>query len=91
MSVNVDDPGKRRAVALGLGAAIAAVALIGKGQVSAITVGALAGVLAAAKPAGASDTSLDADLRLAVVEGRVEQNEERIKRLLGLLEQSAPA
>lgn len=78
-------------MALGFGAALAAAALIGKGQIAAVAVGAIAGVLVATRPAVASGATLNADLRLAVVEGEIEQHEEQIKRVLGVLEAAANA
>lgn len=92
------DPGQQRwgrIAAIGAtGLAVAAVAVAGRGHASAVTVGALGSALALAAVDLATDRRstddlTDVDLRLAVVEGRIDLNEERIGRVLGLVEARA--
>jgi hypothetical protein len=89
MSVNVDDPGTKRDTCLAVraGAALVAMGILGRVQMPtprAFAVGVALGLMVAASPR--SEQTEDAfgfDWRLA-------QTEDRVDRLVGLLEQSAP-
>lgn len=94
------DPGQRhwgRFAVIGAGGlAVAAAAALGRGHASAVTIGALGGAIALAavdRAAGnrATDDAAETGLRLAMAEGRIERNEERIGRVLSVLEAHALA